>query len=178
MNRFEKLSPGVCDNAPRNVFREKLKELNSSINCLYLHVGVDGFSLFLKHCRSGGLSRWLNTLSRLHSETDQLETSPDKWKNYTLKLVRNARIRSVVTRIIFKNNRDYFARPEHAYCLCGSLVYKKRRHGRKCRKGAGRYVRYTELNIIIKRVLVFVIPAVLEPFCLARDDDKRAGDMH
>ncbi|KAJ8721499.1 hypothetical protein PYW07_002274 [Mythimna separata] len=63
-------------------------------------------------------------------------------------------------------------------CHCGEVVNSLGHHGLSCSRSAGRIARHANINDIIKRALVTVgVPAVLEPYGLARDDGKRPDGM-
>jgi Reverse transcriptase (RNA-dependent DNA polymerase) len=59
-------------------------------------------------------------------------------------------------------------------CICGATVDCTGTHGLSCRKSAGRHMRHSALNDLVKRSLASAeIPARLEPSSLSRSDGKR-----
>ena len=58
-------------------------------------------------------------------------------------------------------------------CVCGEKVDSLGRHGLSCRKSAGRSLRHTSVNDLIKRALASAeIPSRLEPSYLSRTNDR------
>src|SRR5664279_4136467 len=68
----------------------------------------------------------------------------------------------------------------HSTCSCrhGASVDASGVHGLSCRKSAGRQMRHSALNDLIKRSLASAeIPSRLEPSSLSRSDGKRPDGM-
>ena len=63
-------------------------------------------------------------------------------------------------------------------CVCKAEVDAFGTHGLSCRKSAGRHIRHSAVNDLIKRALASAeIPARLEPTALSRDDGKRPDGL-
>ena len=63
-------------------------------------------------------------------------------------------------------------------CVCGEFVDSSGIHGLACRKSAGRHMRHSAVNDLIKRALASAeIPSLLEPSSLSRDDGKRPDGL-
>jgi hypothetical protein len=63
-------------------------------------------------------------------------------------------------------------------CICGDAVDSSGVHGLSCRKSAGRHMRHSALNDLLKRSLAAAeIPSRLEPSSLSRSDGKRPDGM-
>ena len=59
-------------------------------------------------------------------------------------------------------------------CICGATVDSSGVHGLSCRKSAGRHLRHSALNDLVKRALATAeVPSRLEPSSLSRSDGKR-----
>ena len=67
---------------------------------------------------------------------------------------------------------------DHRTCICGVTVDSSGTHGLSCRKSAGRLMRYSALNDLIKRSLTTAeIPSRLEPTSLSRSDGERPDGL-
>jgi len=63
-------------------------------------------------------------------------------------------------------------------CVCGARVDSDGIHALACRKSAGRHMRHSAVNDLIKRALVSAnVPSLLEPTSLCRDDGKRPDGL-
>jgi hypothetical protein len=63
-------------------------------------------------------------------------------------------------------------------CVCGENVDASGIHGLSCRKSAGRHLRHSALNDLVKRALATAeVPSRLEPTSLFRSDGKRPDGM-
>jgi len=63
-------------------------------------------------------------------------------------------------------------------CVCGMQVNGSGVHVLACRKSAGRHIRHHAVNDLIKRALASaIVPSVLEPNLLSRDDVKRPDGL-
>ena len=63
-------------------------------------------------------------------------------------------------------------------CICGVDVDSSGVHGLSCRKSAGRHVRHSTLNDLVKRALASAeVPSRLEPTSLSRSDGKRPDGL-
>lgn len=63
-------------------------------------------------------------------------------------------------------------------CLCGNQIDQYGRHGLSCKRSAGRTIRHSSINDIIKRALTTAeCPSILEPNGCSRTDGKRPDGM-
>jgi len=63
-------------------------------------------------------------------------------------------------------------------CICGVDVDSSGVHGLSCRKSAGRHVRHSALNDLVKRALSSAeVPSRVEPTSLSRSDGKRPDGL-
>ena len=63
-------------------------------------------------------------------------------------------------------------------CICGVDVDKSGVHGLSCRKSAGRHVRHSALNDLVKRALTSAeVPSRLEPSSLSRSYGKQPDGL-
>ena len=66
----------------------------------------------------------------------------------------------------------------HQCTLCGGQVDASGTHGLHCRRSAGRHLRHTALNHLVKTSLASIdVPAILEPPGLFRSDGKRVDGV-
>lgn len=63
-------------------------------------------------------------------------------------------------------------------CICGHSVDSSGTHGLSCRRSAGRHIRHSTVNDLIKRALTSAeVPSRLEPVSLTRSDGKRPDGL-
>ncbi|XP_052757454.1 uncharacterized protein LOC128202180 [Galleria mellonella] len=151
----------ACPNVASPINPKIQRQWDEPINDLYRTSLLDSSQNSAESARLLAVSKWesglwLHTIPSPHIGT----------------LLDNATFRlSISLRLGAKTNAPH-------YCRCGDNVSALGHHGLSCLKSAGRLLRHSAINDILRRALVTAgVPAILEPPGLIRDDGKRPDGM-